>query len=212
MCYKELIFGTSLCAKPTNWIILPIQTWEYWKWQNSKNTGSTIRWHARPIPPQCHEELARSPFSVFGKSFYFKTVSAHTWQGACMCVTSLQDQEDPDGGTVHMRSEVTGSLNTWSTKLRPEINSWEKGKEGVGLEKTGEKSLQQLLLGVGRWQKQRHNRITFQDTWLESREMSLYGEQGEEWWVGSRSATRSAETQSVPRATGVKCKTWGQTE
>jgi hypothetical protein len=53
----------------------------------------------------------------------------------------------------------------------------------------------------GVWQKQRHNRITFQDRWLESREVFFYREQkgvaGSSW-----SATRSAGTKFVPSVKG----------
>ena len=49
-----------------------------------------------------------------------------------------------------MRSEVTGSYNTWSTERHPEITAGkrEKGKRwGFGLEKTSRKKLTAVAFG-----------------------------------------------------------------
>lgn len=45
---------------------------------------------------------------------------------------------------------------------------------------------------------------------LGSREMFFYEEQGQERWVGSRSATGSAETKFTPRMKGVMSKAYSE--
>lgn len=61
------------------------------------------------------KSLPEAPFSVLGKSLTLKQISARTWQGSCMCMLQACSIERTQMVTLfNMRSEVTGSSNTWS--------------------------------------------------------------------------------------------------
>lgn len=108
-----------------------------------------FRWHSRPIPPQCSEELARSPFLSPWEEFNFKTNKCPYLAGFLrVYVTSLQYREDPDGDTV--QHEVWGNwfFKYLEHRTASRNYSWEKGKRwGFGLEKTSRKKLTAVAFG-----------------------------------------------------------------
>lgn len=78
------------------------------------------------------KSLPEAPFSVLGKSLTLKQVRAHTQQGSYMCMLQACSIKRTQMVTwFNMRSEVTGSSNTWSTELHPEITAGSKEKGGV---------------------------------------------------------------------------------
>ena len=77
----------------------------------------------------------------------------------------------------------------------------------MGLEKTSRKKLTAVAFeGRQMTQTKAQQNYILRDG-LGSREMFFYEEQGQERWVGSWSATGSAETKFTPSIKGVMCKT-----
>lgn len=160
------------------------------------------------MPPRA----CQKPVFSTWEEFYFTTNKCPHLAGFLpVYVTSLQYWEDPDGDTV--QHEVWGNwfLKYLEHRTASRNYSWEKGKRwGLGLEKTSRKKLTAVAFGGGRWQKQRHNRITFRRAG-EQRNVLLQGTgKGTMGWF--LECYGSAETKFTPSIKGAKCKTLNQTE